>query len=78
MPETKEYPEPGFISRPQATRAAILAARTFIQTALAVVVAVSTGFLDGEVWKAAAVAGGAASLSAIQAYLRKIWGSEAG
>lgn len=41
----------------------IRAAKTFAQAALAVVVASGTGYIDGDVWKAAAIAGGAALLS---------------
>jgi hypothetical protein len=36
----------------------IRAAKTFAQSALAVVVASGTGFIDGDVWKTAAIAGG--------------------
>lgn len=40
-------------------------ALTFAEAALAVVVAAQTSFVDLAVWKAAAVAGGAAALSAL-------------
>lgn len=37
--------------------------KTFVQAALAVVVASGSGYLEADVWEAAAVAGGAAVLS---------------
>lgn len=41
------------------------AAKTALQSALAIVVAAGTGFIDASVMKAAAIAGGAAFISAI-------------
>lgn len=42
------------------------AARTFLQTAIAVLIASGTGFVDVSTLKAAALAGGAAVLALIQ------------
>jgi hypothetical protein len=42
------------------------ACKTAVQTALAIVVASGTGYIDADVWKAAAIAAGAAGLSALQ------------
>lgn len=39
------------------------AARTFLQSALAVLVASGAGFVDVQVWRGAAIAGGAALIS---------------
>jgi hypothetical protein len=44
--------------------------RTAAQAGLAVVVAAGAGFVDVEVWRAAALAGGAAGLAALQAAIR--------
>lgn len=41
----------------------VRAAKTFVQAALAVVVASGTGYVDVNVWKAAAIAGGAALIA---------------
>lgn len=44
--------------------------RTALQAALAVLVASGTGFVSVAVWKAAALAGGAALLAKLQAVVR--------
>lgn len=45
------------------------AARTFLQAAVAVLVASGAGYVDAEVWEAAGIAGGAAVLSFVQRLL---------
>lgn len=49
----------------------IRAGRTFAQAALAVLVAAGTDFVDVELWRAAAMAGGAALLSYLQSLVRE-------
>ncbi len=49
----------------------IRAGRTFAQAALAVLVAAGTDFIDVELWRAAAVSGGAAVLSYLQSLVRE-------
>lgn len=44
--------------------------RTFAQAALAVLVAAGAGFVEVEVWRTAAVAGGASVLAYLQSSLR--------
>jgi hypothetical protein len=52
---------------------AIRAAKTAVQTGLAIVVASGLDYLDASVWKAAGIAAGAAALSAIQNSLAATW-----
>lgn len=47
------------------------AGRTFAQAALAVLVAAGAGFVDVQVWRGAAIAGGAAVLSYLQSLVRE-------
>jgi hypothetical protein len=54
---------------------AIRALKTAVQTTLAIVVASGTGYIDADVWKAAAIAAGAAALSATQNGLTALWGA---
>lgn len=49
----------------------IRAGRTFAQSALAVLVAAGTDFVNVALWKGAAVAGGAAVLSYLQSLVRE-------
>lgn len=51
----------------------IRATKTAVQTALAVLVAAGTGYIDVAVWKTAVVAAGAAALSAAQNSLSAYW-----
>ena len=51
------------IVNPKIQAVLVRAAKTFIQAALAVVVASGTNFVSVDVWKGAAIAGGAALLS---------------
>lgn len=45
--------------------------RTFLQAALPVLVAAGTNFVDVELWKVAALSGGAAVLAYLQKYVRE-------
>jgi hypothetical protein len=44
--------------------------RTFVQAAIPVLVAAGTNFVSVELWKVAALSGGAAVLSYVQRYVR--------
>jgi hypothetical protein len=54
----------------------IRAAKTAIQSGLAVVVAAGTGFIDVAVWKVAGIAAGAAFISALQNGISARFGGE--
>lgn len=45
--------------------------RTFFQAALPVLVAAGTNFVDVQLWKVAALSGGAAVLAYVQKYVRE-------